>query len=553
VPSDRIKGAAITGAVVGLLASKGIFVSSAAGLSAAYLAISKGVAGDVLRTVGGIAWDVTDTAVRLLSIVANNDKLKMLPRGLAQKTLQALQNSQLSAQYLEQATADTTDMEAAERAYLESQEDLARVLEEAEAVINEADLAIAKAQAIEEDMEESVDVSIPYDAAARLAYEDSDKSVPFATFQSKFVADAVEMVKSKQAARFREKKEAEAQRRAKEEEEARIKVMEEDEEKARIKAMAEEEEKALIKAMKEEEEKARIKATEEEEEKARIKAMEEEDDDDDDDDDDMDDDDFLAAIEIAQEGLDGKIVGIEDAIADTSAKAEWDAAGSLARELQQDEDFDDDEFDDDDGDILLDSDAFEGLDLEALGKAAREAVKMFDDMDETDEMVEEAGSDQSWSSKTVNDLREELKNRGLSTTGNKAQLIDRLEEFDAQMSQEEVDDEDDDEFDDEDDDDEDMVDIDLSNFDIDELGRQAREAVQMFQSGTDNFDDEEPTAEMLAELESEMTINGEHGGGSTEDFSEMTVAQLKDECRNRGLKVSGRKSELIERLEAEAS
>jgi hypothetical protein len=29
----------------------------------------------------------------------------------------------------------------------------------------------------------------------------------------------------------------------------------------------------------------------------------------------------------------------------------------------------------------------------------------------------------------------------------------------------------------------------------------------------------------------------------------MTVAQLKEECRNRGLKVGGRKSELVERLQ----
>lgn len=507
MPSERIKGAALTGAIVGLLASKGIFVSSAAGLSAAYLAISKGVAGDVLRTVGGIAWDVTDTAARLLSIVANNDKLSMLPKGLAQKTVEALQKSQqVSARYVE--LADWTEAETAEKAYKETQEDLARVLEEAEAVIEEADQAIAKAQSMEDKYEEEdethpADVSVPYDAAARLAYEQSDKSMPYVAFQSKYVADAVDMVKSKQAARVREKEEAEAQQqRAKEEEAARIKAEEEA-------AMLSEE-----------------------------------------DDDFMEDDDFLAAVELAQEGLEGKIVGIEDAIADTTAKAEWDAAGSLARELRQDgEDFDDD----DDDDILLGSDAFEGLDMEALGRAAREAVEMFDDTDEPeeeDELWDDIEGGQDWSLKSMNDLREELRNRGLRTNGKKTELVERLEEFDSAMSNDEFDEEDEEEDDDDFDieEDDEVEEIDLAKFDMEELGRQAREAVQMFQSK--DFDDEEPTAEMLAELESEMTINGDYTGGSSGDFNDMTVAQLKDECRSRGLKVGGRKAELIERLQA---
>jgi hypothetical protein len=43
-----------------------------------------------------------------------------------------------------------------------------------------------------------VDVSIPYDAAAKLAYEQSDKSMAFAEFKTKYLADAVALVKSKQ-------------------------------------------------------------------------------------------------------------------------------------------------------------------------------------------------------------------------------------------------------------------------------------------------------------------------------------------------------------------
>jgi len=43
-----------------------------------------------------------------------------------------------------------------------------------------------------------VDVSVPYNAAAKLAYEASDKSMSFADFEPKYLADAVAEVKAKQ-------------------------------------------------------------------------------------------------------------------------------------------------------------------------------------------------------------------------------------------------------------------------------------------------------------------------------------------------------------------
>jgi len=43
-----------------------------------------------------------------------------------------------------------------------------------------------------------VDVSIPYDAAAKLAYDHSDKSMDYAAFKTKFEADAVADVIAKQ-------------------------------------------------------------------------------------------------------------------------------------------------------------------------------------------------------------------------------------------------------------------------------------------------------------------------------------------------------------------
>jgi len=54
----------------------------------------------------------------------------------------------------------------------------------------------AAAAAAEES--EEVDVSIPYDAAAKLAYEASDKSMAYADFKTKYEADAVAYVIAKQ-------------------------------------------------------------------------------------------------------------------------------------------------------------------------------------------------------------------------------------------------------------------------------------------------------------------------------------------------------------------
>lgn len=46
--------------------------------------------------------------------------------------------------------------------------------------------------------ETRMDVSVPYDAAAQLAYESSDKKIPYADFKIQYEAEAVALVKSKQ-------------------------------------------------------------------------------------------------------------------------------------------------------------------------------------------------------------------------------------------------------------------------------------------------------------------------------------------------------------------
>ena len=49
-----------------------------------------------------------------------------------------------------------------------------------------------------DEVDVEVDVSIPYDATAKNAYEASDKSMAYDDFKAKYLADAVALVKSKQ-------------------------------------------------------------------------------------------------------------------------------------------------------------------------------------------------------------------------------------------------------------------------------------------------------------------------------------------------------------------
>mmetsp|Transcript_57407 Transcript_57407/g.65122 ORF Transcript_57407/g.65122 Transcript_57407/m.65122 type:complete len:878 (-) Transcript_57407:356-2989(-) len=613
VPAERIKGAALAGTVLGLLASKGVVVSGAVGLSAAYVAISKSVAGDVLRTVGGISWDVTDTATKLVDKFSTNGNVKALSKGVVKKTILKYKREK----YL--ANGYGFD-EAEETAFAESDDDLARVLKQAEAVIAEADAAIARVEADQKIKEKqssktSIDEEEIFAEEAQIAQAEvmeEEKRIAEEANRNELIAQAEAIEQEKRIADETKRNELIAQAEAIEQEK-------------RIAQIAEEEEMAKIaekrEIIKEVEQKV------EEEEMTRIEGLEEED---------MmfDDDEFMAAVEMAQEGIEGKIIGVEDIITDSSAKADWAAAGDLASELRQDFDLDfefntdsdmDDEEEDEDIYNLGD------VDLKALAQAARDAVESYennakevddadqeqkqlwtdsminddDDSEQSDDLLSDSNLDElvrigtardaveafdeinnisehrsdaeedlavapilnDWSSFKVVELKKELKKRGLKTYGKKAVLVSLLEEDDAELFDEingNEDDEDHDvelfeaingseennaELDEEDND----TDPELEDFDIEELGRQARAAVEMFQQSTGTDFDEEPTEEMLAELENEMTINGEFLDESSEevvDIAKMTVVELKEECRNRGLKVSGRKAELIKRLSA---
>ena len=159
-------------------------------------------------------------------------------------------------------------------------------------------------------------------------------------------------------------------------------------------------------------------------------------------------------------------------------------------------------------------------DLEDLGKLARAAVDQFeasfgddnaveeiDDSSEAGSVADRVAATTNWSVLTVANLKAELKKRGLSATGVKAVLVAALEASDGQ----------------------------LEDGTSEELGDDGMEAVDLLSS------------ESEFETEPEGAIERD-SVGLLPDFESMTVIQLKEELKSRGLKVGGKKAELIERL-----
>lgn len=506
VPTESVKGAALLTAGLALVATKGVALSGAAGVTAALTAIQQGKVGDVFRKVGGVTWGVTSASTKLVKQATSNEKVTGMTKELAANVVDKVKQSRT----IKATTAEQTVVPDET-----SDDDIVRVLEEAEAAIDQADAAMA------------------------LANETLKKS------------------------------------EEKEEEE------DEDEETEELVRLQEE-----LKLAKEEvrlEEESTEQQDEEEEADEYVA--------------DENDDEWEMTLELAQQGIEGKIVGLDEVIEDDGAKADWDAAGVLAQELQQASVDDDEEYDEDDDEASTEMEDDEMLpegNLEDIARAAREAVEMMENVNGEEEVAvfddkEEEESPQpkvsirDWSKLTVAKLRDELRSRGLKAYGKKAELIATLEQYDADTLTNSFEGDAEESASDSD------FDLDFEDdADMEEIGRQARAAVQAYESvdsspveddrdddilGTDDFFAnidlnalgeearaavdaqfmEEPTDDVLQELENELEnelLVDEPTPAEKKDYSSMTVAQLKVELRDKGLKVSGKKAELIERLQS---
>jgi hypothetical protein len=201
-------------------------------------------------------------------------------------------------------------------------------------------------------------------------------------------------------------------------------------------------------------------------------------------------------------------------------------------------DFDDDF---DDVDDLLGTD-----DLESLGKAVRDALQVF----------ESSEASAKWNTLPLKDLKSELESRGLPAQGKKADLVAALEAA-TSGSNVNVNEDDDDldldfgSLDDEDDDEDDEFDLDFGSIEnLAEMGRQAREAAEQFNAAVVvAANEDEPSDEALWEIEQNLPAMPSILSASSIKYNRMTVIELKDELRTRGLVVSGKKSDLVTRLE----
>lgn len=209
----------------------------------------------------------------------------------------------------------------------------------------------------------------------------------------------------------------------------------------------------------------------------------------------------------------------------------------------------------------IDDDDFNNI--EELARAAREAVALFEASTKNRESSIEASPPlRDWSNLLISELRTEAKTRGLSISGTKIDLISSLESFDAKELKDFGDDEDfvDDSLDD--------FDFNFDDLDLESLGKAAREAVLLYEG------DDEPSDEALWAIENEIDAEGPINypsesilpqdsasesillqGSTSEaeskaviDYASWAVSQLKEELNQRGLRVTGKKVELIARL-----
>eukprot|EP00591_Stephanopyxis_turris_P011019 CAMPEP_0195515372 /NCGR_PEP_ID=MMETSP0794_2-20130614/6457_1 /TAXON_ID=515487 /ORGANISM="Stephanopyxis turris, Strain CCMP 815" /LENGTH=622 /DNA_ID=CAMNT_0040643775 /DNA_START=245 /DNA_END=2113 /DNA_ORIENTATION=+ len=81
-----------------------------------------------------------------------------------------------------------------------------------------------------------------------------------------------------------------------------------------------------------------------------------------------------------------------------------------------------------------------------------------------------------------------------------------------------------------------------------EMGRAARAAVEMFEAQKQVEKKVNEPVQNDAPAESDNDVTPAEEANSSQDWAKMTVVQLKDVLRSRGLKLSGRKAELVQRL-----
>ncbi|EED94342.1 predicted protein [Thalassiosira pseudonana CCMP1335] len=600
VPPEIITGAAINGGFLTFLTATFLFglslplletlvAATAVGIFAAYVSITEGKAGEALRTVGKYTMDVTDMALDKFYEIEAGKKIEKASKAL--DTLNKVGSKEVAKGVLVEAEravkkvrkADE-ELEKAQTNALEAEKKRKEALKEAGTIIDQVEQAklgvIKKKEAEKKQLEKDElekkrledekiwlaeqnrlveerriarmkeEIAVDYDAAARLAFV--GKSGDFEEFKAQYFSDTSAMIAKKHQDRIAEEKRAieeEEARIAAEKAQAELELKQEQERIAAAKADEErrlrEEQEAAEKAQAElelKQEQERIAAAKADEER-RLREEQE-------------------AAEKAQVELELKHeqerIAAAKADEERMLREEQDAAEKAQAELELRREqeriaaakADAERILREEQETALQEEArltefarlaeeartkeeSEARRLEEQAAAAREAVRLaeaqglMDDDDDDDELDED---DWEASVRLANELV------GLEGLGGDFDLDPNDEDLMNEFLQSEM--------------------SELTQEEEDALGKAAREAVRKYEE-----EQMRAAAEKKATRSSwddDMVVDGQDEKvenvappaslSSDVDYSAMTVAELKDLLRDRGLKVGGKKSELIERL-----
>eukprot|EP00970_Alexandrium_tamarense_P012018 scaffold2713_cov166-Alexandrium_tamarense.AAC.10 len=566
VPPEIITGAAINGGFLTFLTATFLFglslplletlvAATAVGIFAAYVSITEGKAGEALRTVGKYTMDVTDMALDKFYEIEAGKKIEKASKAL--DTLNKVGSKEVAKGVLVEAEravkkvrkADE-ELEKAQTNALEAEKKRKEALKEAGTIIDQVEQAklgvIKKKEAEKKQLEKDElekkrledekiwlaeqnrlveerriarmkeEIAVDYDAAARLAFV--GKSGDFEEFKAQYFSDTSAMIAKKHQDRIAEEK------RAIEEEEARIAAekaqaeLELKQEQERIAAAKADEERRLREEQEAAEKaQAELELKQEQERIAAAKADEER---------------MLREEQDAAEKAQAELELRREQERIAAAKADAERILREEQETALQEEARLTEF------ARLAEEArtkeeSEARRLEEQAAAAREAVRLaeaqglMDDDDDDDELDED---DWEASVRLANELV------GLEGLGGDFDLDPNDEDLMNEFLQSEM--------------------SELTQEEEDALGKAAREAVRKYEE-----EQMRAAAEKKATRSSwddDMVVDGQDEKvenvappaslSSDVDYSEMTVAELKDLLRDRGLKVGGKKSELIERL-----
>ena len=530
VPSQVIQGAFLNGVFVTLLTSFFMFgplsisslltivLAANVGIITSYISITEGIAGDFIRSLGVATMEVTDGIMeqienvkgekKKIGNVSNNNALKVANPPKVTSPVKDMKKTMVVSEPTQQLTDGMTAEEAEKirEARVSGTPDKEEMANKPVAVIEDGMNTAEDAEAVRLER-----LRVAEEKAA--AKKKEDELLKAAAEEEKAAAAEAAKLKAEQEAKLQAEREAAELKEAAEakarEEEKQAKLQAEREAaqlKAEEEAMARAEEEAKLKAEQEAEEQAKLQLKAEEE--ARARAEEE------------------AKLQAEREAAELKAKEEEEAM----ARAEEERR--IAAETEQRR-------------------------LEEQAEAAREAVRLMEEqdalMDDDDEDydmeyegdVEYEGdelSDEDWeaSVRLANELQ------GIATPSVTESIGgDVMDAIGDELLQYEIDN--------------------LTQEEEDALGKAAREAVAKYEEEMrmkarekeqvrSSWDDDmvtatPPSEEVIEDVEEEVkeapapqTSNG--------DYSKMTVAELKEELRSKGLKVSGKKAELIERLES---